>query len=163
MNQAELNRAERTCAIREQRSVWLCPKCGARLITRNLWHSCGRFALEDLFKGARTGVLELARKYVAMLESLGDVQIIPQKTRLVCVARVRFAGLYPRKTGFQAAFALRRWLKDDRIVKTVDYGPRWRGHWVDIHSEDDLDEQLRSWLQESHDRVGLQDDLFNRE
>jgi hypothetical protein len=30
--------------------------------------------------------LELARKYVALLYALGDVQIIPQKTRLVCVA-----------------------------------------------------------------------------
>ena len=104
-------------------------------------------------------MLELARKYVAVLESLGDVQVIPQKTRLVCVARVRFAGLSPRKTGFQAAFALRRWLKHARIVKTADYGPRWRGHFVDIRCEDDLDDQLRGWLQESHDTVGLQDDL----
>jgi hypothetical protein len=129
------------------------------LISRNLWHSCGRFTLEALFTGARPGVVDLAREYVAMLESLGDVQVIPQKTRLVCVARVRFAGLYPRKTGFRAGFALRRWLKHPRIVKTADYGPRWRGHYVDIRCQDDLDEQLRVWLQESHDTVGLQDDL----
>ena len=86
--------------------VWACPECGARVISRNLWHSCGRFTLEDLFSTARPGVLDVARKYVTMLESLGDVQVIPQKTRLVCVARVRFAGLYPRKIGFQVAFAL---------------------------------------------------------
>ena len=36
--------------------------------------------------------------------------MIPQKTRLVCVARVRFAGLSPRRRGFQASFALHRWL-----------------------------------------------------
>src|SRR5262245_35344041 len=116
----------------KRRPVWICPKCGARLISRNLWHSCGRFALEDLFRAAKPGVLDLARNYVALLESLGDVQVIPQKTRLVCVARVRFAGLYPRQTGFQAVFALRRWLKHTRIVKTADYGPRWHGHFVDI-------------------------------
>jgi hypothetical protein len=131
------------------------------LISRNLWHSCGRFSLDALFTAARLGVLDLARTYIAMLQSLGDGQIIPQKTRLVCVARVRFAGLYPRKTGFQAAFALRRWLKHPRIVKTADYGPRWRGHFVDVRHEDDLDGQLRAWLQESHDTVGLQDDLWN--
>jgi hypothetical protein len=77
------------------------------------------------------GVLDLARAYVAMLHSLGDVQVIPQKTRLVCVARVRFAGLSPRKRGFQATFALHRWLDSPRIVKRVDYGPRWRGHQLD--------------------------------
>ncbi len=94
-----------------------------------------------------------------MLRSLGNVQVIPQKTRLVCVARVRFAGLYPRKSGFLVAFALRGRLNSRRIVKTVDYGPRWQMHFVDVKSNDDLDNELRTWLQESHDTVGLQDDL----
>ena len=140
-------------------ALWICPKCGARLVSRNLWHSCGRFTLTALFGGARPGVLATAREYVRMLQSLGDVQVIPQKTRLVCVARVRFAGLYPRKTGFLAAFALRRWIDSPRIVKTADYGPRWRGHFVAVQSKADLDGELRAWLQESHDTVGIQDDL----
>lgn len=143
-------------------ALWHCPKCGARLVTRNLWHSCGRFPLEALFSGSAPEVLAAARKYVALLESLGDVQVLPQKTRLVAVARVRFAGLYPRKDHFMAAFSLHRWLADPRIVKTVDYGPRWRGHYVRIQSAADLDDQLRAWLQESHDVVGMQSDLTER-
>jgi hypothetical protein len=142
-----------------ERSLWLCPKCGARLVSRNLWHSCGRFTLEALFSGSMPGNLAAARKYVALLESLGDVQVLPQKTRLVAVARVRFAGLYPRKNDFLAAFALHRWLASPRIVKTADYGPRWRGHFVRIASTADLDDELRAWLQESHDVVGTQSDL----
>jgi hypothetical protein len=98
-----------------------------------------------------------------MLQSLGDVQVIPQKTRLVCVARVRFAGLYPRKSGFLVAFALRRRLNSRRIVRTIDYGSRWRGHFVSVKSDDDLDHELRTWLQEAHDTVGLQDDLDRAE
>ena len=94
--------------------------------------------------------------------SLGDVQVLPQKTRLVAVARVRFAGLYPRQDHFMASFALRRWLADPRIVKTVDYGPRWRAHFVRITSAADLDDELRAWLQESHDIVGIQSDLAAR-
>ena len=152
-----LSRRRRTTVKR--RPVWTCPDCGARLISRNLWHSCGHFTIEDLFAGARPEIVKLARKYVSLLRSLGDVQVIPQKTRLVCVARVRFAGLSPRKTGFRAGFALRRWLRHPRIVKTTDYGPRWRGHFVDIRSEGDLDHELRAWLQEAHDTVGVQDDL----
>ena len=104
-------------------------------------------------------MLELARAFFAMLHSLGDVQVIPQKTRLVCVARVRFAGLSPRKRGFQASFALHRWLEGPRIVSKVDYGPRWRGHYVLVESSGDLDDELRGWLQEAHDVVGLQADL----
>jgi hypothetical protein len=138
--------------------VWLCPKCGARLVSRNLWHSCGRFALEDLFARATPDVRSLAQRFVEMLNSLGDVQVIPQKTRLVCVARVRFAGLYPRKDGFRVGFALRRRLRSRRIVKTADYGPGWRGHFVDVRTAGDLDDQLRAWLQEAHDTVGVQRD-----
>jgi len=128
------------------------------LISRNLWHSCGQYTLEDLFAKARPGVLAVARRYVEMLYDLGDVQVIAQKTRLVCVARVRFAGLSPRRSGFLAAFALRRWLDNPRIRQRSDYGPRWRGHHVLVQAETDLDDELRAWLQESHDTVGVQDD-----
>ena len=141
------------------RPLWICPKCGARLVTKNLWHSCGKFTLDDLFSGAKPGVLELAQRFVVMLQCVGDVQIIPQKSRLVCVARVRFAGLYPRKDGFLAGFALHRWLESPRIRKTANYGPRWCGHYVLIRSAEDLDQELLGWLQESHDVVGLQSGL----
>ena len=139
--------------------VWTCPRCGARLVTRNLWHSCGERSLEGLFAGSTPETLSLARAYVTLLQSLGDVQVLPQKTRLVCVARVRFAGLSPRKRGFVAGFALHRWLDSPRIVKTEDYGPRWRYHQVRVTSPADLDDELRAWLQESHDVVGMQQDL----
>jgi hypothetical protein len=142
--------------------VWVCPQCGARLTSRDLWHSCGQFRLEALFAGAAPGVLELAREYVTMLRSLGDVRVIAQKTRLVCVARVRFAGLSPRKRGFQATFALHRWLDSSRIVKKVDYGPRWCEHYVMVQTRADLDDELRGWLQEAHHVVGLHADLPKR-
>jgi hypothetical protein len=139
--------------------LWICPRCGARLVSRNLSHSCGTFTVEALFARAEPGVLDLARKYVAMLEQLGDVQVLPQKTRLACVARVRFAGLYPRRDGFYATFSLHRWVASSRIVKRQDYGPRWRVHFVLVRSEADLDEELMAWLQESYDVVGQQSDL----
>ena len=139
--------------------LWICPRCGARLASRNLWHSCGTFTLEELFAKAKPEALQLARKYVALLATLGDVQVIPQKTRLVCVARVRFAGLTPRRDGFLASFALQRWLDSPRIVRTADFGPRWRAHYVLVRAETDLDAELRAWLQESHDVVGMQSDL----
>ncbi|HET6919967.1 MAG TPA: hypothetical protein VFI46_10955 [Jiangellaceae bacterium] len=141
----------------ERSGIWICPACGARLVSRNLWHSCGRYSLENLFAKADPGSLELARTYVAVLHTLGDVQVLPQKTRLVCVARVRFSGLEPRKYGFLANFALHRWLDSSRVAKTVDYGPRWRVHYVRVRSEADVDDELIAWLQESH--VGVQIDL----
>ena len=140
-------------------AISICPRCGARLVTRSLWHSCGTYTLEGLFPRSDPAVLDLARTYVAMLYSLGDVQVIPQKTRFTGVARVRFAGLQPRKDDFLASFALHRWLDSPRIVRTADYGPRWWAHFVLVRSEADLDNELRVWLQESHDLGGMQSDL----
>ena len=145
-------------AARGRSPLWVCPDCGARLVSRNLWHSCVRSTLDALFEGAADAVRDAARRYVAVLQDLGDVQVIAQKSRLVCAARVRFAGLYPQKRSFLAAFALRRWLQSPRIVKRADYGPRWRGHFVRIRSSVDVDDELRAWLQESHDTVGVQAD-----
>ena len=139
--------------------LWHCPKCGARLVSRNLWHSCGRFTLAALFADSVPPLVPVARKCVALFESLGDVQVLPQKTRMVAVARVRFAGVYPRKKDFLVSFALQRWLTSTRVVKKVDYGPRWRAHFVRVAAAGDLDGELRAWLQESHDVVGLQSDL----
>jgi uncharacterized protein DUF5655 len=141
-----------------RRELWICPRCGARLVSPNLSHSCGTFTLEQLFASARPGVLALARRYVELLEGLGDVQVLPQRTRLTCVARVRFAGLLPRVTGFVVTFALRRRLDNHRVHKIEDYGPRWQIHHVRVTGESDLDDELRAWLQESHDTVGLQAD-----
>jgi hypothetical protein len=60
------------------------------------------------------------------------------------------------------AVALHRWLDSPRVVKQVDYGPRWRGHHVLVQASTDLDNELRAWLQEAHDVVGLQADLPQR-
>ncbi|MGB8382759.1 MAG: hypothetical protein WCG47_16195 [Dermatophilaceae bacterium] len=60
-------------------------------MSRNLWHSCGQFTLEDLFARSTPETLELARAYIPHLA--------------------------------------------------------------------DLDEELRGWLQESYDTVGVQADL----
>ena len=141
------------------RAVWICPKCGARLVTRNLWHSCGQFTLEALVARSTPRVLALARATVRVLRALGDVQVLPQKTRLVAVARVRFAALYPRRDDLLLAFSLHRWIRSARIVRRADYGPRWRGHFVRVALAADLDRELRAWLQESHDVVGRQQGL----
>jgi hypothetical protein len=143
-------------SMRPKKELWVCPKCGARLVSKNLWHSCGESTLEELFAKSTPEALELARKYVALLESLGDVQILPQKTRLTCVARTRFAGLVPRKDHFIAGFALPSAREDGRILKREDFGPRWHIHHVRIRSEADLDDQLRVWLKESYETLGLQ-------
>jgi len=126
---------------------------------KNLWHSCGRFTIEALFASANPATLRLARKLIAVVTTLGDIQVIPQKTRLVFVARVRFAGLVPRKDHIIVTFALQRRVKSARIERIIDYGQRWQAHQVRIRSATDIDDTMRAWLEESFRVVGLQRDL----
>ena len=84
-------------AARKLRPLWRCPKCGARFVTRNMWHSCGKFTLETLFAKSEPQVLPLFKKFAALVRRCGRVTMIPQKTRVVFMDRVRFAGACPRK------------------------------------------------------------------
>jgi hypothetical protein len=142
----------------KNRPLWICPDCGARLASRNLWHSCGTFTFQDLFSGSSDDVTDAASAVIAACEQFGDVQVVPQKTRLAFVARVRFSVLMPRRKFLIVGFALHRWIDHPRIVKTDDFGPRWRYHYVRITDASGVDPELLGWLHESYTSVGQQED-----
>src|ERR671924_346652 len=110
------------------RPLWRCPKCGERFITKNMWHSCGKFDLRTLFSKSEPHVLDLFRKFARMVKACGPVRMIPQKTRVVFQVRVRFAGCYPRKSHLLCGIALPRRIKSNRFVKIEEFTPRFVGH-----------------------------------
>lgn len=77
--------------------LWTCPKCGHRFVTRNLWHSCGRYRIADHFTGADPMVRRLFDRFTELVRRNGPVTIYAQKTRIVCQVRVRFGGAMVRK------------------------------------------------------------------
>jgi hypothetical protein len=135
--------------------LWKCPKCGERFVTKNMWHSCGKFTLEALFARSEPHVPRLFNKFPEMIPKCGPVTMIPQKTRVVFQVRVRFGGCYPRKSHLQCALALPRVDDDPRFFKTERYGAHFIGHYFRVHSEADLDEDVQRWMRESYE-VGAQ-------
>jgi hypothetical protein len=79
------------------KDLWTCPDCGNTFVTANMWHSCGRFSLDALFTRSEPQVLDLYRQFEDLVRSLGQIKVIPQKTRISFQAQVRFIGVYPRK------------------------------------------------------------------
>jgi hypothetical protein len=144
------------------RPLWRCPECGEKFVTKNLWHSCGKHTLEELFARSEPQVLRLFKKFAKMVRACGPVRMIPQKTRVVFQVRVRFAGAYPRKSYFLAGFALPYRAEDPRFVKIENYAPHFQGHLFRVASEADLDSKVQRWLKESY-RVGAQDFLTKRQ
>jgi Domain of unknown function (DUF5655) len=135
--------------------LWRCPQCGERFVTANIWHSCGKYSLDDLFARSEPHVLKLFRKFAKMVRACGPVTIIPQKTRVVFQVRIRFAGCYPRKKYLLCGLALRQELKSPRIVRTEKFANRFVGHYFNVQSEADLDAELQSWLRQAY-KVGAQ-------
>mgnify|MGYP001595117260 CR=1 FL=1 len=143
------------------RPLWKCPKCGARFVTRNLWHSCGKHTIKELFSKSEPQVLKLFRKFEEMVRSCGRVTMIPQKTRVVFMVRVRFAGAYPRKNHLLCAFALPRKVSHPQLCKYEPYARHFQGHFFKIESQNQLDTRIRRWLKEAYG-VGEQKYLRTR-
>lgn len=95
-----------------------------------------------------------------MVRACGPVRMIPQKTRIVFQARVRFAGCYPRKSHLLCGLALAHRLDTPRIIKIEEYARHFISHQFRVYSKEDLDAEVQGWLRESYD-VGAQKWLLN--
>ena len=135
------------------RPLWTCPACGAKFVTANMWHSCGRFRIGDLFANSDPRIVRLYRRFRRMVEACGPVIVIPQKTRLVFMVRMRFAGVYPRRSSLRVGLILTRALPEDpRLEKIERFGRSGIGHYFRIEREDELDRSMRQWVREAYDR-----------
>jgi Domain of unknown function (DUF5655) len=138
------------------RPMWTCPMCGHRFVTANIWHSCTTIDLDEQFAGRPAELRDAFDRYVAMIERCGPVTVIAQKTRIVIMGRVRFAGATVRRNRLIANFALTRRIDHPRLRIEV-YNDRWIAHRLEVRSPDDLDiPGLREWLCESFRDLGMQ-------
>jgi hypothetical protein len=73
-----------------------------------MWHSCGRYLLADHFDGKVPQVRKMFNRFRTMVKECGPVTIYPQKTRITCQVRVRFASDVARKRWLDVGLWLTR-------------------------------------------------------
>ena len=145
------------------RPLWKCPKCGHEFVTANIWHSCTNIDLDELFARSTPAVRAAFDHYVELVSACGPVTVIAQKTRIVIMGRVRFAGAIARRDRVVLNFALTRALDDPRFTRTR-YTPRWIAHRFEVRTRDDLDiPGLQAWLCEAYHDLGMQGTLGQRQ
>jgi hypothetical protein len=133
-------------------ALWTCPKCGAKFVSANMWHSCGRYRLEDLFARSEPHVLELFQKFRRMVERCGPSTMIPQKTRVVFMVRMRFAGASVRRTNLRVGLILERKLPEDpRVEKIETFSPYCHANYLRIDRQEQLDTVMQRWIREAYD------------
>ena len=141
--------------------LWTCPKCGAKFVSANMWHSCGRYRLEDLFARSEPHVFQLFQQFSAMVRSCGLVKMIPQKSRIVFMVRMRFVNIGVRKQGLLIGFILTRRIEHPALEKTEVYAPKCIGAYLRIERAGQLDRSVQRLIREAYDS-GTQKDFVRR-
>ena len=140
--------------------LWTCPTCGAKLVTRNMSHSCGLASLEEWKARMGPRARRLYSGFVELIAGCGEYHVAPAKTRIAFLARVRFAGITAlSEDGMTCAFALPRPLHSSRFVKVEEVVPGWWVHRLRITKVEQLDATMLTWLRKSYRLMGMQERL----
>jgi hypothetical protein len=139
------------------RPLWHCPRCGVGLLTKNLWHSCGRATVEDWRRRMGPRARALYDRLEAMIAACGPYERAPASTRIAFLGRVRFAGVTAAsEAGITINFALPEPVRAARFARVYEVVPGWWVHRLRITDPDQLDAQLQRWLKRSYDLMGMQ-------
>jgi hypothetical protein len=143
--------------------LWVCPKCGARFVTRNLWHSCGRATMADWDARMTPHTRALFRRFLAMIARCGTYDLAPAKTRIAILARVRFAGVTAlSREAITISFALPWRVRSRRFAGVAEVAPGWWAHRLRIADPAEFDAELRGWIRESYRLMGMQERLAGK-
>jgi Domain of unknown function (DUF5655) len=138
--------------------LWHCPACGRRFANRNQSHACGRHSLAAHFRGKPPEIRRLFDAARRMIEAIGPVTVIPEKTRIAFQVRMSFAQLTPKQRWIDGHVVLARRWQHPRFRRIETISPRNHVHHFRLHSPSDLDDDVRAWFEEAY-RVGAQQHL----
>jgi len=130
--------------------TWKCPSCGHRFASANLWHSCGRYRIADHLAGKDPIVKRMYRRFVQLVRSCGKVTIYAQKTRIVCMVDVRFAGAVLRKHSLECGLWLDREAPHPARVRIEPLGRGSYANYFRFTDPSQLDESFASLVREAH-------------
>jgi hypothetical protein len=87
---------------------------------------------------------------VAVIRSIGPVQILPEKTRIAFQVRMSFAQVTPKSKWLDGHVVLARRFEHPRFRQIQTISPRNHVHNFRITSRRDINAQFRSWLIEAY-------------
>ena len=138
--------------------LWRCATCGREFANRNQSHACGTHDLAHHFRNKSPEIRTLFDRVVEMIEKIGPVRILPEKTRIAFQVRMSFAQITPRQRWLDGHVVLARRLESPRFRRVETFSPRNHLHAFRITNASDLDAEFRAWLVEAY-AVGEQKHL----
>lgn len=136
--------------MREPAPLWTCRRCNRTFANRNQSHSCGRYDLEHHFRGKPAEVRLLFETFVAAVQALGPVEVLPEKTRIAFHVRMSFAQVTPRRRWLDGHLVLARRVESPRFRLVETFSPRNHRHVFRLATPGEIDRQFRVWLAEAY-------------
>lgn len=119
--------------------LWRCPRCGHGFVTANIWHSCTRFTLDEAFARSTHDARAAFERFVELVASCGPIEVIAQRTRIVIMGTVRFAGATVLRDRVRINFALGRRMQHPAAYRIEEIVPGWIAHRFDVRSPEAVD------------------------
>ncbi|HEX8365347.1 MAG TPA: DUF5655 domain-containing protein [Allosphingosinicella sp.] len=130
--------------------LWICPACARSFANANQSHACGRYELEPHFEGKPAEIRALFDAFVALLETIGPFETLPQKTRIAFHVRMSFAQLTPKRRWIDGHFVLAAPTPRPFVRKIETISPRNHVHHFRLEQEADLDEDFVALLRAAY-------------
>jgi Domain of unknown function (DUF5655) len=143
-------------------ALWTCPRCGRTFANPQQSHTCAPLGgLEQHFTGKAPAVRATFDEVLAVVRSMGPVDVLPEKTRIALHVRMSFAAFVPRARWLDGHLVLARQVESRRFRRVEAYSPRNVLHAFRLTSPEEIDEEFRGWLREAYD-VGRRRHLRRR-
>ena len=142
--------------------MWICPKCGVKLVAKNLSHSCGAFSVQQFLDGKSAAARRLFDRFVGLIAKCGPYDVAPAKTRVAFMAQVRFASV--NKVGedyIDVHLVLPRKLRSKRFRKVEQLGKLYVHH-LRLSDAEEFDDELAAWVAASYVEYGQREWLKSR-
>jgi hypothetical protein len=138
--------------------LWRCERCGRAFANRNQSHACGRHDLAHHFAGKAPQVRATYDAFVAAVQAIGPVTVLPQKTRIAFQTRMSFAQLTPRKTWVDGHLVLAGRHEHPLFRRITTISPRNHVHEFRLTSPAEVKGELLRFLRMAY-AVGDQEHL----
>src|SRR3712207_278068 len=104
------------------RALWTCPRCGRTFANVNQAHTCAPLGELDVhFAGSDASV---RRIFDRILEELGPLTVLPERTRIALHVRMSFAAFQPRRRWLNGHLVLARLAEHPLFRRVQEYSPR---------------------------------------
>jgi len=137
-----------------RRLLWKCPRCGAKLVSRGLSHSCGPYTVEKFLQGKSSKSRVLFERFVRLIGACGPYEVAPARTRVAFMASVRFASVNRLgAASLDAHFVLPETVASPRFRRVERLG-KLTVHHLRFTEPQQMDEEVQAWLRRSYAEYG---------